>query len=108
MLPSLNQHPFPVLLDLLTQSLVAAFELWVLIIFFEPLISFGRANWVKLTFWVSVLTTVLVFLWINHLLHIDIRHPKGVVGLLFLSFVQFFWLFGFLGRIDRNVAERQA
>lgn len=91
----------------LTQLVVAAFEFGALLIFFGPLISFGRANWFKLTFWVSILTTISSLLWINHLLHLDIRHPRGLFGLLFLSFVQFCWLFGFLGRIDRNEAVPQ-
>ena len=96
---------FRLSVEWLTQSAVAAFQFGVLVIFFGPAISWERANWLKPTFWVSVVTTVLILFWINHLLHVDIRRPQGIAGLLFLSFVQFFWLFGFLGRIDRNEAE---
>ena len=90
-------------IDWLIPCALSAFEAALLIIFVGPMHFFGRHNWVKWTYWTSVITTVSVLLWICRAFHFV--RPGGIFGLLFLSLLQFVWLFGILGRIDRNEAE---
>lgn len=89
--------------DWIMPSIATAFEAGALIIFIGPVVWFGRTNWSKWTYWLSVITTVSLLLWSSHALHF--RRPKSLLLVLFLSFLQFLWLFGVLGRIDRNKIE---
>lgn len=89
--------------DWLAPALATAFEAGVLIILFGSAVWFGRVNWSKWTFWVSLVTTLWLFLWISHLL--GARDPGSLLILFVFSGLQFLWLFGVLGRIDRNKAE---
>lgn len=81
------------------------FLVGTLVIFVGSTIWDERIGWKKWTFWVSLLGTSAVSLWVTKLF--SPTRPSGLVFCLAVSGLFFLWTFGRLRRIDRNHIEQE-